>query len=266
MLITSLLSLSILTGMDKEPTYVENEKDIAIIILQLEKTPKESIEIRMNGKRGKEIYHLYSEALDGMKSELIEDYKLFYSYSSDYKGYVLRITETTPNRESLTDMKSDYDTFIDSIVTQAQTHQGNETAMLFSVYDSVFNRLEYSANSSHEMNAGNYFNGITSCVGFSKILSDSFDKLGLENTINYSDSHYWNVVMINNTETIVDMATDKLLKSKYKSLGTSTSEHANLVTALPYSTIWFTPVIETNKEVTLTAITLTDNVAEVNLN
>lgn len=238
-----LLATMLATGA-LEPVYIETQQDMIKLIMYLEENPQEKIKIYSKGMKGKGLRDLYDNTLTRLDANLIPNTKLLHTYSTEHSGYTLTIKETTPNEKPLNEQIEDYNNYIKSIVDAASQHE-SVGAQLVSVYEQVYDKLVYTAEDSREMNAGNYFNGKTSCTGFSKIVSDALTQLNIPNHIVFTDSHYW---VLANDLTIIDVATDRLQGKKYLTLGVSTKEHLAATEGLPFSTNWFFENVPNNKE------------------
>lgn len=113
--------------------------------------------------------------------------------------------------------------FVDKLAEQVKGETDEETVL--NLYDWIYQNYYYEASSASSMRVSNLAKGKMACNGFSRLVAEVLHKSGIPVRIVKGNSHYWNLVTIDDVTTTIDITTDIVLRKKYYTLGKSTLEH-----------------------------------------
>lgn len=202
---------------------IGSTQDMQKVIQDINKELPDRVEIKSSFFKGKDLKSLYYRTEGYYDVSSVENLHNLANYKEMVSGNKLIVTDISKKGYSASEIKSAYDKFVKVV---ADNLKGNtEEESLLNIYNYVFDRYKYNAKGIEFMNVGNLGEGEMACNGFSRLMNDLLNEVGIESNIRQGESHYWNTIKLNGVETTVDLTTDIVKNQKYLTLGNSTKEH-----------------------------------------
>lgn len=204
--------------------YEVNElKDFEKIFSDLEELLPDKIEVTSEKLTVKEIKQLYYQFGDNSDIKKVQNYKTLsiYKVSNNNKTFVL--IDNTNKNKSAYEIYSTYYKFVKIVAADLKGETEKES--LENVYNYIFDNFKYNASSVSEMLVGNLGAGEMACNGFSRLVNDLLNEIGIKSEIREGYSHFWNTINIDGIETTVDVTTDIVKKKRYLTFGNDTKTH-----------------------------------------
>lgn len=104
-------------------------------------------------------------------------------------------------------------------------HSDNVEQTIITLYNYIFDNFKYNASSYLNMLVGNLGNGEMACNGISRLTFETLNRLGIQSEIRQGYSHFWNVVLIGDSEITFDVTSDILINKRFLTLGNGSKEH-----------------------------------------
>lgn len=202
---------------------VNDLNDFEKIFNDLEELLPDKIEVTSKKLSVKEIKQLYYQYGDSSDIKKYQNYKTLSAYKvlNNNKAFVL--IDNTNRENSAYEIYSSYNKFVKIVAADLKGETQKES--LKNVYNYVFENFKYNAKSVSEMLVGNLGSGEMACNGFSRLINDLLNEMGIKSEIREGYSHFWNTITIDGTETTVDVTTDIVKKKRYLTLGNDTKTH-----------------------------------------
>lgn len=152
-------------------------------------------------------------------------------YKPKQIGKTLRFTDETHKQYSALQVREGVDAFVKELAPTLKRKTDIETIRAISDY--MYTNFKYDASSIQRMRVGNLGESALACNGLSYLADKLLESSGFKSEIRGGESHFWNIITLKDSQKVTfDVTSDIMLKTKYATLGLSSSDHISKVAVI----------------------------------
>jgi len=146
-----------------------------------------------------------------------------YSLEGGKTLFILKDTSDRDNVFNARQYRQALSIFANNLAMQIKGQTEKESVV--NLYDWIYRNFSYNAEGSTYMKVSNLAMSTMACNGFSRLVAEVLRNLDIKVKIKGGESHFWNLINIDDSTTTFDITTDIILNKPYYTLGSNTELH-----------------------------------------
>lgn len=212
---------------------IEAPIDMAVFVEDLYTSLPTSATLTSTKYSGKELQQMFYEAEEGILADEFPNVHGLANYKSRALGKSLTLTDSSHNEFKAAQIEKGLDAYVKALAPSLK--KSSEIETIQATYDYIFDNFKYDASAINAMRVGNIGNKKLACNGFSYLADKLLEENGIKSEIRGGESHFWNIVTLENGEKATfDVTSDILLKKRYLTLGLDSKSHIEKVSAIGF--------------------------------